>query len=130
MNKGTSSIPTWIIVVTVLFALLEIGVSLSLWFSPSAFLEKVDINAKGVSYLVNMWAIRQLALGIVLAVAAFKRSAGMLNAAYIFLLVMFIGDLILGIMEKESSLIIAGLVMCIISAGMLYMINRNKTLRS
>jgi hypothetical protein len=109
-----------------LFALLELGVSLSLCFSPESILETVDLNAKGVDYLIYMWAARQFALGFILAFATFKKSIPMLTITYIFLLVMFVGDFFIGISQKENSLIIAALVMCMISSGMIFAINKRK----
>jgi uncharacterized membrane protein len=71
-----------------------------------------------------MWAVRQFALGFIFGFATFKKSIPMLTLAYIFFLVMFIGDFIIGIVQKENSLVIVALVMCMISAAMIYVINR------
>lgn len=122
------SLPKWILIVSGLFALMEIAVSLMLVFSPESVLETVEVSAKGVYYLVYMWAARQFALGFIFAYATIKRSAPMLTLSYIFLVVMFTGDLIIGIVERENSLIISAIVMCIISSLMLYMVNRRRTL--
>ena len=104
---------------------MELIVSLSLCFSPQSVLETVDLNAKGVDYLIYMWATRQFALGFIFGFATFKKSIPMLNIAYIFFLVMFVGDFFIGISQKENSLIIAALVMCIVSSAMLFAIKRN-----
>jgi hypothetical protein len=120
------SIPKWILIVSALFALLEMGVSLLLCFSSQSVLETVDLNAKGVDYLIYMWAARQFALGFVFAFATVKKSAPMLTIVYIFFLVMMVGDLLIGIAQKENSLIITALVMCIISLAMLFAINKRK----
>jgi len=50
----------------------------------------------------------------------------MLTIAYIFFLVMMIGDFIIGILKKENSLIIAALVMCVISSALIFVINKRK----
>ena len=126
MTELQRSIPKWILIVSGLFALLEIGVSLSICFSPQSVLETVDLNAKGVDYLIYMWAVRQFALGFIFGFATFKRSVPMLTIAYIFLLVMFIGDLFIGIWQKENSLIIAASVMCIIASALLVALNKRK----
>lgn len=126
MTEAQKPLPKWILIVSWLFALLEIGVSLALCFSPQSVLEMVDLSAKGVDYLIYMWAARQFALGFIFAFAAFKRSIPMLTLAYIFFLVMFIGDLVIGVSQKENSLIISAIVMCIISSVMLFAINRRK----
>ena len=126
MTEGQKSVPKWILIVSGLFALLELMVSLSICFSPQSVLETVDLNAKGVDYLIYMWASRQFALGFIFAFATFKKSIPMLTIAYIFFLVMFVGDLLIGISQKENSLIIAALVMCIISSTLIFVINKKK----
>ncbi len=124
MTEEQKSLPTWILIVSGLFALLEIMVSVSLCVSPQSVLETVDLNAKGVDYLVYMWATRQFALGFIFAFATFKKSVPMLTTAYIFFLVMFVGDFFIGISQKENSLIISALIMCIISSALIVTINK------
>jgi len=126
MTEAQKSLPKWILIVSGFFALLEVVVSLSLCFSPQSVLETVDLNAKGVDYLIYMWAARQFALGFIFAFATFKKSIPMLTIAYIFFLVMFIGDFVIGISQKENSLIVAAIVMCAISSAMIFLINRKK----
>lgn len=126
MTEGQKSLPKWILIVSGLFALMELLVSLSLCFSPQTVLETVDLSAKGVNYVVYMWAVRQFALGFIFAFATFKKSIPMLTIAYIFFLVMFVGDFFIGISQKENSLIISALVMCIISSAMIFAINKRK----
>lgn len=126
MTEGQKSLPKWILIVSGLFAIMEIMVSVSLFFSPQSVLETVDLNAKGVDYLIDMWAIRQFALGVIFAFATLKRSIPMLTLAYIFLLVMFIGDFFVGFSQHNSSLIIAAVVMCIISSALIFAINKRK----
>ena len=124
--NSQKSIPRWILIVSGLFALMEIGVSISLCFAPESVLETVDLTAKGVLYVVYMWAARQFALGFILACAAVKRSVPMLSLSYIFFLVMFLGDLLIGIYQKENAMIITSVVMCLISAGLIYAVNRER----
>ena len=124
MAEAQKPLPKWILIVSGLFALLELGVSLSLFLAPQSVLETVDFNAKGVEYVIYMWAVRQFALGFIFGFATFKKSIPMLTLAYILFLVMFIGDFIIGIVQKENSLVIVALVMCMISAAMIYAINR------
>lgn len=126
MTETQKSLPKWILIVSGLFALMELMVSVSLCFSPQSVLETVDLNAKGVDYVVYMWAARQFALGFIFGFATFKKSIPMLTIAYIFFLVMFIGDLIIGILQKENSFIISAIIMCIISSVMLFAINKRK----
>jgi hypothetical protein len=126
MTEGQKSVPKWILIISGLFALLELIVSLSLCISPESVLETVDLNAKGVHYIVYMWAARQFALGFIFAFATFKKSIPMLTIAYIFFLVMFVGDFLIGISQKENSLIISAIVMCIISSAMIFALNKRK----
>ena len=126
MEEGQKSLPKWILIVSGLFALLEIMVSISICFSPQSVLEEVDLSAKGVDYLMYMWAARQFALGFIFAYATFKKSIPMLTIAYIFFLVMIIGDLFIGIIKKENSLIIGSIVVCIASSAIIYAINKRK----
>lgn len=126
MTEGQQSLPKWILIVSGLFALMELMVSLAICFSPQSVLETVDLSAKGVDYLVYMWAARQFALGVIFGFATFKKSAPMLTLAYIFFFVMFVGDFFIGISQKNTSLIISALVMCIISSGLIFAINKRK----
>ena len=119
-------LPKWILIVSGIFALLEIMVSFAICFSPGSVADNVDLNAKGVDYLMYMWAARQFALGFIFGFATFKRSAPMLTIAYIFFLVMMIGDLLIGILQKQNSMIMAALVMLLISVALLYAINKRK----
>ena len=126
MTDEQKPLPKWILIVSGLIALMELMVSLSLCFSPQSVLETVDLNAKGVDYLIRMWAVRQFALGFIFGFATFKKSIPMLTTAYVFFLVMFVGDFFIGISQKENSLIISAVVMCIISSAMIFAINKRK----
>jgi len=124
MTQGQKSLPKWILIVSGLFSLLGLIVSSSLCFSPQSVLQTVDLNAKGVDYLIYMWAARQFAVGFIFGFATFKKSIPMLIIAYIFFLVMNIGDFFIGISQHDSSLYIGAGVMCIIASTMLYFINK------
>jgi hypothetical protein len=124
MTDVQKSLPKWILIVSAIFALLELMVSVSLCISPQSVLETVDLNAKGVDYVIYMWAARQFALGFIFGFATFKKSTPMLTLAYIFFLVMFVGDFFIGLLQKEKSLILSAIVMCIVSSTMLYFINK------
>ncbi len=126
MAEQQKSLPLWILIVSGLFALLEILVSFLICFSPQSVAETVDLTAKGVDYLMYMWAARQFALGFIFGYATFKKSIPMLTIAYIFFLVMFVGDFLIGISQKENSLVMSAIVMCIVSAAMLFVINRRR----
>ncbi|MBL0007025.1 MAG: hypothetical protein IPP25_07485 [Saprospiraceae bacterium] len=126
MTEQQKSLPLWILIVSGLFALLEILVSFLICFSPQSVLETVDLTAKGVDYLMYMWAARQFALGFIFGFATLKKSIPMLTIAYIFFLVMFVGDFLIGISQKENSLVMSAIVMCIVSSAMLFVINRRR----
>lgn len=126
MTSPQKPLPKWILIVSGLFALLEIMVSFTLWFSPEDMLEMVDHKAKGVDFLTDMWAARQFALGFIFAFAAIKRSVPMLTIAYVFFLVMFAGDFVIGLTQKENSLIVSALVMCVVSLVMIWAVNKRK----
>ena len=126
MSETARQLPKWILIVSGIIALLEIMVSISLCYSPGSVMETVDLNAKGVDFLIYIWASRQLALGIIFGVATIKRSAPMLSLAWIFFLVMMIGDLVIGIVEKQNPMIISALVMGLVSAAMIYVINKKR----
>src|SRR5687767_7400469 len=126
MTEGQKRLPKWILIVSGIFALLELMVSLLLCLSPQSVLETVDLNAKGVDYLIYMWAARQFALAFIFGFATFKKSIPMLTIAYIFFLVMMVGDLLIGISQKNNSLITGALVMCIISSALIFALNRRK----
>ncbi len=126
MTEAQKSLPKWVLIVSGLFALLELMVSVSLCLSPQSVVDTVDLSAKGVYYIIYMWAARQFALGSIFAFATFKRSAPMLTIAYIFFLVMFIGDFFIGISQKENALVISALVMCVISSALLFVINKRR----
>ena len=124
MIEAQKTLPIWILVVSGLFALLELMVSLSLCYTPQMVLESVDLTAKGVDYVVYMWAARQFALGSIFAFATYKKSIPMLTICYVFFLVMFVGDFLIGISQHENSLIIAAIIMCIISSVIIFILNK------
>lgn len=126
MTQEQKSLPKWILIVSGLFALLGLMVSSSLCFSPQSVLQTVDLNAKGVDYLIYMWAARQFAVGFIFGFATLKKSIPMLTIAYTFLLVMNVGDFFIGISQHDSSLYIGAGVMCIIASTMLFVINKRK----
>ena len=124
MTQEFKSIPKWILIVSGLFTLLGLIVSSTLIFSPESALKTVDLNAKGVGYLTQMWATRQFAVGFIFGFATLKKSIPMLTIAYIFFLVMNVGDFFIGKSQHDSSLYIGAGVMCIIASTMLYFINK------
>ena len=126
MTPEHKPLPIWILIVSGFFALMELGVSASICLSPQSVLENVDVSAKGVNYLAQMWAARQFALGFIFAFATIKKSIPMLTIAYLFFLVMFIGDFVIGVVQKENGLVISALVMSVISSVLLFVLNKRK----
>lgn len=126
MAEVQKSLPKWVLIVSALFALMELMVSVMLCVAPQSVLETVDLSGKGVIYIVYMWAARQFALGFIFAFATFKKSIPMLTIAYVFFLVMFIGDFFIGILQKEKSLVISALVMCAVSSALIFVMNKKK----
>lgn len=126
MTTEQQILPKWILIVSALFALLELGVSLSLFFFPQSMADKIDLNARGVDFLMYMWATRQFALGFIFAFATIKKSSQMLILAYIFCLVMFIGDLLVGIFLKDNTLVISAVVMCVIVSVLIFFIKKKE----
>lgn len=117
-------LPIWILLVSAFWALMEILVSLALVLDPKSVAESVDVSAKGMEYVMQMWAVRQFALGAIFAFATYRKSAPMLLVCYLFFLVMFLGDLAIGISQKENGLIVAALVMIGIAIAMLLVLKK------
>ena len=124
MKNVNSQIPKWILIVSILFALLGFMVSTTLLFAPENAIKTVDLEANGVDYLIQMWAVRQFTVGFIFLYSVIKKSKPMLNIAYIFFLVMNIGDIIIGFLQDDNSLIIGASIMAVISVIMLYYIKR------
>ena len=56
MTVGQKALPKWILIVSGIFAVLELLVSIAICTAPASVLESVDFTAKGVTYLAYMWA--------------------------------------------------------------------------
>ena len=125
-TQKPNPLPAWILIISGLFALLGLAVSTSLILAPASVLPNVDLQAKGVDYLVKMWAARQFAVGFIFGYAVFRRSAAMLTLAWLFFLVMNIGDFFIGIGQHDASLYSGAAVMCLISSVMIYFVNRTR----
>lgn len=122
--ESEKQLPIWLIIVSGLFAALEIMVSLSIWFTPETVVEAATLKSNGVIFLTRMWAVRQFALGCIIGFSTWKKSVPMLTLSYIFLLVMFLGDGLVGIVQKEQPLIMAAALMCIISGTILFILQK------
>ena len=129
MSHSHRPLPTWTLIVSWLFALLELVNGVSLFITP-ALLEMVDVTAKGVDAVIRMWAVRQFALGVILLVGALKKSRPVLNAGFLFMMVMFLGDLIVGVHHHYESMIVSGLVMCALCCVLFFFMNRQPNKQS
>jgi hypothetical protein len=74
--------------------------------------------------LIQTWAIRQFALGFIFAFATIKKSSAMLTIAYIFFLVMMLGDVWIGFMQKNNVLIIAASFMSLLCISMIFVLKK------
>jgi hypothetical protein len=54
MTTIHTALPKWILILSGIFALMELLVSVSICLSPESVLETVDLNARGVEYLVYL----------------------------------------------------------------------------
>lgn len=124
-QKTYHLVPKWIIFISGLLALLELLVSLSLFFAPESVAENVDLKAKGVDYLMQTWAIRQFALGIIFAVATFKRSAQMLFISFLFFSVLMFGDVWIGITQHNWGLSVIAGIFAVFSSFILFYLKKN-----
>ncbi|HQQ98400.1 MAG TPA: hypothetical protein PLX35_14110 [Cyclobacteriaceae bacterium] len=124
MTEQEKTPATWILVVSALFALMELVAGITLFFFPETMADQIDLTAMGIQFLMSMWATRQFALGVTFAVSVFRKSGQMLSLAYLFLLVMFLGDGLVGITLHDYSLLASSALMSLISATMLYMLRR------
>lgn len=115
MKNINTQIPKWILIVSILFALLGFMVSSTLLFAPENAIKTVDFEAKGVEYIIQIWAVRQFTVGFIFLFSVLKKSKPMLNIAYTFFLVMNIGDIIIGFLQSDNSLIIGASIMSVIS---------------
>jgi len=52
MTSTQKSLPIWILIVSSLFAIMEIGVGL--FFYPQSIADKFDLNTHGVNFFVGM----------------------------------------------------------------------------
>lgn len=126
MQESQIALPKWILIVSGIIALMEIMVSVLIWISPESVIETLDLKANGIDYLVGMWATRQFALGFIFLFATLKRSKSMLTLAYIFFLVMFLGDGFIGFTQNDNTLVLSAFIMSVISLLMLLALKRRK----
>lgn len=67
-----------------IFAILACIVTSTLIFSPASALQQVDLQARGVDYLISMWAARQFAMGCIFFIGAWRKSYTIITTAFTF----------------------------------------------
>jgi hypothetical protein len=118
------SIPLWVTIVATLLTLLTIVFSINLLVSPKTFFPDTDFLAKGVRHFTNMWGIRQLAFGALIAYSLIRQNANILKIALVLIIgvtILTIGE---GIISNQTGLIEESLINCGISAIMILAINK------
>ncbi len=121
---SSKAIPTWILVVSYLSAALAFLVAAYLYFSPADVLENVNLKARGVSYLTQMWAARQATLGVLFLYAAGRKSVSLLTAAWLFFGAMNVFDAAIGLARHDNGLTSGAVVMFSIAGGMLFFLRK------
>ncbi len=120
----SKAIPTAILVVSYLCAALAFLVAAYLYFSPADVLENVNLKARGITYLTQMWAARQATLGVLFVYAAGRKSVSLLTAAWLFFGVMNLFDAAIGIERHDSGLTSGAVVMFAIAGVVLFFLRR------
>ena len=115
MNK---KIPKWITIVSSFIVLLGLFVGASLYFSQSTFVNGVDFSAEGVSFLIAMWASRQIAIAMIIGYSVIKQSVPMLKISLIAYALMNLQDIVIGISRGDSGLIFGSLFFGVLSVAM------------
>ena len=115
MNK---KIPKWITIVSSLIVLLGLFVGASLYVSPSTFVNGVDFSAEGVSFLIAMWASRQIAIAMIIGYSVIKQSVPMLKISLIAYALMNLQDIVIGISRGDNGLIFGSLFFGVLSVAM------------
>lgn len=125
-NYNNPKVPTWIFIISILFSLMELAGAGVLFFAPDAVAHNVEIHEDGIQQILNMWAVRQLALAVIFVYATWKRTRPHLTIAYIFLLVMMLGDVVISLQHKDiPSAGMAGFI-ALISTYVLWSLHRMK----
>ncbi len=124
MKNSINKIPIWILIVTILFAGIGFIVSMILILKPENAIKTVDLSSKGADYLIQMWAVRQFTVGFVFLYAVIKKSIPMLKLSYVFYSVMNIGDVVVGVVQRDRSLYVGALFMVVFSFTLLFFIHK------
>jgi len=118
-------IPKWITILSSLIALLGLFVGASLYISPGTFMPEINFSLPGITYLTNMWAARQVAIGFIIGYSVIRQSGSMLSISLTAYSIMNIQDTAIGIAKQDQGLIIGASLFCILSAIMIFVLNKS-----
>jgi len=121
-------IPKWISIVSFLVALLALFVGASLYITPGTFLPGIDFSRLEIKNLTDMWAARQVAIGAIILYSVIRKSSSMLEVALIAYFLMTFQDIFIGVVHKDSGLIIGTSFFCLVSVAMLVTLFKKKAL--
>ena len=120
------SIPLWVTIVATLLTLFTIVFSINLLVSPKTFFPDTDFLAKGVRHFTNMWGMRQLSFGALLAYSLIRQNATILKIALaltVGVTILTIGE---GIISNQTGLIVESLINCGVAVIMILAINKRE----
>ncbi len=120
------SIPKWILIVGGLISLLGLFVGGSLYVSPGTFIPNVDFSAKGVRFLTNMWAARQIAIAGIIGFSLLRKSVPMLRISLGAYVVMNIQDALIGVFQRDPGLAIGATFAGALTALMCFWLGRGR----
>lgn len=124
--KMSKSIPKWISLVSALLSLLGLFVGFSLYFSPAKFMDQVDFSGKGVHFLTNMWAARQIAIASIIGYSVIRQSSQMLLVSLGAYCLMNLQDIFIGISMSDSGLGTGASIFTLISGSMIILLVKSK----
>jgi hypothetical protein len=124
MSEMTRVIPRWISVVSALIALMGLFVGGSLYFAPGAFVKGIDFSSQRILLLPQMWAARQIAIALIIGYSTLRQSIPMLTIALAAYCMMTLQDVFIGLGQRDSGVIIGSAVGCVLSASMIFLMNR------
>jgi len=119
------SIPKWILIVCGLICLLGLFVGGSLYVSPGTFIPNVDFSSKGVQFLANMWAARQIAIAGIIGFSLLRKSVSMLRISLGAYVVMNVQDALIGVCGKDPGLAIGATFFGVLAGFMCFRLGRN-----
>ena len=90
------SVPRWLIVLAWLLAILTIATGAGGYFAAEAMFETIDLEITEAWFVVKTWAARNVAIGLFIAYAAWRRSKTALSMAFLLHLFVDIQDAIIG----------------------------------